>query len=151
MTTTRLPALGLEGTAARILAACAAREPLQVDPWEASLPAAVRCGQWGDRCPAALSDIAAAMVYGGHRGMALTAIRSAAAEARAWRRSLPESQQGAPVVLASRYSVRSALRMAIRCLCSADLSCGSLRGRRIRSAEAYLRAAGEALIAQGAK
>lgn len=146
---TRLPALGLEDTAARILAACAARE--QADLWEASLPPALRAEPWAsDRCASALADVASAMVRRLDSNQ-LYYVRGAAAEVRAWRLSLPESEQGAPVVLASRYSVRSALRMAIRCLCSADLSCGSLRGRRIRSAEAYLRSAGEALIAQGAE
>lgn len=157
MTTTRLPALGLDDTAARILAACAAREPLQVDPWEARLPAAVHHGVWAnDRCASALSSIANAMVSAGAdaRGSALTAIRLAAAEVRAWRLSLPESQQGDPVVLVTPPgTARVGLRLAIRCLCDADVSVtvGAVRGRHIRYAEAYLRTVGEALIAQGAK
>ena len=151
--TRRLPALGLEDTAARILAACAAREP-QVDPWEASLPEPLDCEPWAsDRAASALCDIAWAMVRVNDNRRALDHVRAAAAEARAWRLSLPEAQQGAPVDLSvkPRPNVRVALRQAIRALADADMSSGSARGRCIRDAEAYLRAAGEALIAQGAE
>lgn len=132
------PALNLEGTAARIMAACAAREP-QVDPWDPRK----------DRCAAALSDIAAAMMYEGHHEMTLTAVRSAAAEVRAWRKSLPEGEQGVPFTGVGPTPARVALRLAIRALLDAEMSSGSGRGRCIRYAETYLRVAAEALIAQG--
>lgn len=148
---TRLPALGLEDTAARILAACAAREPLQVDPWEASLPPALRAEPWAiDRCASALADVASAMARRLDSNQ-LYYVRGAAAEVRAWRLSLPEDQQKAPVVLRARYSVRSVLLWAIRALIDADTSGGAVRGHYLRHVEAYLRAAGEALIAQGAE
>lgn len=153
MGTTRLPALGLEDTAERIEAACAAREP-KVDPWEASLPEPIGCEpSRSDRVASALDEIADAMAYAdGERTWALDHVRQAAAEVRAWRLSLPEGEQGTPVVLATRPgTVRIALRWAIRALCDADVSSGSVRGHSIRYAEACLRAAGEALVRLGAE
>lgn len=150
--TTRLPALGLEGTAARILAECAAREE-QVDPWEASLPDPMTREPWSsDRFASALCDISHALVHVDDNPIwALDRVREAAADVRAWRLSLPEDQRGAPIALTARYSVRNALCRAAYFLVNADLSGGLVRGHYLRDSEAFLRIAGEVLIAQGAE
>lgn len=148
MGTTRLPALGLEDTAERIEAACAAREP-KVDPWEASLPSPMQ--NHTDRASNALRFIGTAMLKDPALIRAAN-VRRAAAEVRAWRLSLPEDQQGRPIVLTARYSVRNALGWAAQRLIDADRAAGGTTcGHNLRGVEAYLRAAGEALVRLGAE
>ena len=113
--------------------------------WTKSLPEPTVITGWSDdRAASALDDIAIAMarLTEGDKASALCWTRSAAAEVRAWRKSLPKDQQGKRRDMGHTGNARLHLRMAVRHICNADFG-GS--GGHTRAAEAHLRAVGKAL------
>ena len=115
--------------------------------WTKSLPEPTVITGWrDDRAASALDDIAFAMVYltMGHKAKALRAVRMAAAEVRAWRKSLPEDEQGLAVHNVTSVDLRRHLTRSVARVVEAAED-PDAAGLELRWAEAHLRAVGKAL------
>lgn len=115
--------------------------------WSKSLPEPIGCEpSRSDRAASALDEIADAMAYAdGERTWALDHVRQAAAEVRAWRKSLDGWSVRWDAT--GTGSVRSCLRWAARCVLWADEGSNLIRTREeyLRRAEGELREAARLL------
>lgn len=121
-----------------------------MDAWTESLPKPFsEHSRWGqDRAACALDEIAWAMIEDhDHPRHALDRVRNAAAEVRAWRKSLPVDQQDTPLGGVQLDDVRAYLRAAADRILAADWGTGAT-GFQLRMAEADLRSAGALLERQ---